>query len=195
MNMLDGGDALRRIAHFLARHQISQEKFIELAGLSCSISTLNRWLNDPVEWGPKIGGADLRKLNKFIEQEGIRSDSTVAVHSLGGFPDYMYFSMLRYLEHNALSEEETKATAVGLYRLYRPSLKIPNMFTIGIFNITVSSEGALCVREVRHFRPGPEDKERQIREEFHGYMIRKRRRYMFSAQRGEAKSKFLVYCI
>ena len=53
------------------------------------------------------------------------------------------------------------------------------MFTIGIFNVTADpGTGALCVREVRHFKPSEATNERPIYEEFQGYMIRKRRRYL-----------------
>ncbi|WP_149312380.1 hypothetical protein [Methylobacterium sp. P1-11] len=198
-NRLDAAEALRRCELFRKRQNWSYEDFLEAAPeLGWNVKRLRSVLSDPDR--ANITAENVNALNKFIHEQGINIDVGFQVDLLGGFYDYMYFALLRYLRYNPSTEEETKQLAAGLYRLYRPSLKIPDMFTVGVFEITVDPiSHALCVSEIRRYKGDTDDHkskygiEGAISEEFHGYMVRKRRRYICLQRNVVQKSpNFLV---
>jgi len=183
--------------------RITQRESLDRTGLSWDEAKLSKTLSSP---NPSIRAEERERLIDFLADHSFTTQTDWAVKRLEKFPDYFYFLFLRYLGHTLATEQQTKKLATGTYRLFRPSLKLPDMFTMGLFDITHDPDtDALCVREVRKFTPvkvTAEDREnaksdpdvrqkikleyeRPISETFVGYMIRKRRRYI-CFQRAEA---------
>ena len=180
---LNTSEALNALKIYIDQANMSYKDAVADIGLSWSASTWSTRLNNPNT--SKISEDDLYKINRYLEYKNFKSGIGRKINDITVISEeYMYFSLLSFFGYSFETELETKSLASGIYRLYRPSLKIPDMFTVGLFDISESVDGALKVHEVRHFKGLSEDVdgasviERKVHEEFKGYMIRKRRRYI-----------------
>jgi hypothetical protein len=147
----------------------------------------------------KIKMPELGKARAWLAANNQDSKAMANVEEVRRYPHALHFAQMDFFATRTQTELETREVLPGLYRLYRPSLKIPSMFTVGLFHITVDpATDAVLTREERHFRPrsatGSESpgmgQEKEVKDTFTGYIFRKRRRYICT-QTSTSNTNFL----
>lgn len=188
------------------------------AGLSCDIRVFRTIAANPV--AKNLSEDDLAKLNAYLHHEGLASDIGLRMKALDEQPEYMYFAMAKFLESGPATDAEARRMVTGIYWLYRPSLKIPGVITVGMLNIKVDKHtNAICVHEFRKFDPdrlsidtplyaggeAPSEVLRELRkrlkqedrieERLDGNMVRKRRRYLSLQKSFQSQGSSFVFSV
>ena len=181
---LGKSEALERLETFSEREGLTREQLNTEIGLTWNASKWSRNLKSKPD--AVVDDHELAKIRIFLEKHRFTDEVGESINVVSKTSsDHMYFSLLDFFGYSHETEIETKQLSCGLYILYRPSLKIPDMFTVGMVRVYEGKQSrALKVKETRIFKGGLKNKnrmfenEKEIKEFFEGYMIRKRRRYI-----------------
>jgi len=192
---------MSRVFSILKSEGISGASFIRDAGLLWSATKLSSYKKDfeanQFRSIGKIPREELLKIQNCLNRIGQATEGQSYVTQVAATDHALQFALMGFFDVRPETDTEVKTILPGLYRLYRPSLKIPNMFTVGMFEISLDKDnGALKTRETRIFKKqlADQDKasgislEQGITDAFEGYIFRKRRRYI-SVQRSTSVNR------
>lgn len=174
-------EALRLRLRYLV--DVKEKKQIEIlkeAGLHSDFDKrFSEWLRIPAEW-EILNHEQYRKLVNYLIKEGLWQTSefgkltNMVEHSL-------YYSLLEFLDIRSITENNMKERAPGLYKMYRPSLLIPDRYVVGALYIWVDKVSkSLRTYELQKFT-GKDGSPPKI-EQYHGYLVRKSKKYVILAR-------------
>jgi hypothetical protein len=98
-------------------------------------------------------------------------------------PEYLYHALLAFYNVRRGTEQDTISLTQGLWRVYRPSVSVPEKYVVGMASIQFDSNSkALFVREFYRGKGDDENSDKKLKvrprhSELFGYLCRKKQKY------------------
>ncbi|MEM9670894.1 MAG: hypothetical protein AAF950_18480 [Pseudomonadota bacterium] len=154
-----------------------------------------------LDYDPKEGGLDARRFGEWLKHDKFWGNVTPDHYEkiidyfndnllwptqrtqalLSDIPDNLFHALSLFFGVHTYTIQNVRIRAPGLYKIYTESLVLPKHIVVGAMWISYDEKThAVQTRELQIY--SGDERSRNRREEYHGYLIRKSKKYMIVAR-------------